>query len=237
MEKPTDEKCERCGSPLVIKWGKHGSFYACSSYDKENPDSCTFTKENPINLPDLDSADIQETTQEEYCENCGRVMVLKRGRFGQFMACTGYPDCKTTRRLDQGKKVPDIPIDELCPKCGRNMMIRHGRFGEFTACSGYPECKYVKQNYIGVKCPLCKDGDLVEKKARKGNTFYGCGNYPKCKFTSAGKPLAEKCPSCGGEYLVEKMLKAGPVIACPNKECDYEREIPVEAVSAGSATP
>ena len=236
MEKPTDEKCERCGSPLVIKWGKHGSFYACSSYDKENPDSCTFTKENPINLPDLDSADIQETTQEEYCENCGRVMVLKRGRFGQFMACTGYPDCKTTRRLDQGKKVPDIPIDELCPKCGRNMMIRHGRFGEFTACSGYPECKYVKQNFIGVKCPLCKDGEIVEKKARKGNTFYGCGNYPKCKFTSAGKPLAEKCPSCGSEYLVEKMLNSGPVIACPHKECDYEREVPVEAVSAGSST-
>ena len=116
MEKPTDEKCERCGSPLVIKWGKHGSFYACSSYDKENPDSCTFTKENPINLPDLDSADVQETTQEEYCENCGRVMVLKRGRFGQFMACTGYPDCKTTRRLDQGKKVPDIPLDEALPE-------------------------------------------------------------------------------------------------------------------------
>ncbi len=223
MEKPTDEKCERCGSPLVIKWGKHGSFYACSSYDKEDPNTCTFTKENPINLPDLDSADVQETAQEEYCENCGRVMVLKRGRFGQFMACTGYPDCKTTRRLDQGKKVPDIPLDELCPKCGRNMMIRHGRFGEFTACSGYPECKYVKQNYIGVKCPLCKDGDLVEKKARKGNTFYGCGNYPKCKFTSANRPIAEKCPSCGSEYLVEKNLKSGPVIACPNKECDYER--------------
>jgi len=154
MEKPTDEKCERCGSPLVIKWGKHGSFYACSSYDKDNPESCTFTKENPINLPDLDSADMQETAQEEYCENCGRVMVLKRGRFGQFMACTGYPDCKTTRRLDQGKRVPDIPLDEPCPKCGRNLMIRHGRYGEFTACSGYPECKYVKQNFIGVKCPL-----------------------------------------------------------------------------------
>ena len=235
MEKPTDEKCERCGSPLVIKWGKHGSFYACSSYDKEDPNSCTFTKENPINLPDLDSADIQETTQEEYCENCGRVMVLKRGRFGQFMACTGYPDCKTTRRLDQGKRVPDIPLDELCPKCGRNLMIRHGRYGEFTTCSGYPDCKYVKQNYIGVKCPLCKEGDLVEKRARKGNTFYGCGNYPNCKFTSAHKPIAEKCPSCGSEYLVEKNLKAGPVIACPNKECDFERAMtgeppPAEAV-------
>jgi DNA topoisomerase I len=234
MEKPTDEKCERCGSPLVIKWGKHGSFYACSSYDKENPESCTFTKENPINLPDLDSADLQETTQEEYCENCGRVMVLKRGRFGQFMACTGYPDCKTTRRLDQGRKVPDIPLDELCPKCGRNMVIRHGRYGEFTSCSGYPDCKYVKQNFIGVKCPECEDGEIVEKKARrKGNTFYGCSNYPKCKFTSANKPVAEKCPECGSAYLVEKILKAGPVIACPNKECDYER--PNEGAAASSA--
>ena len=236
MEKPTDEKCERCGSPLVIKWGKHGSFYACSSYDKENPESCTFTKENPINLPDLDSADMQETAQEEYCENCGRVMVLKRGRFGQFMACTGYPDCKTTRRLDQGKRVPDIPLDEPCPKCGRNLMIRHGRYGEFTACSGYPDCKFVKQNFIGVKCPDCKDGDLVEKKARKGNTFYGCSNYPKCKFTSANKPIAEKCPTCGSEFLVEKNLKSGPVIACPNKECDYERPAPApEAAGAASS--
>jgi DNA topoisomerase-1 len=235
MEKPTDEKCEKCGAPLVIKWGKHGSFYACSTYDKEDPNTCTFTKENPINLPDLDSADVQETTQEEYCENCGRVMVLKRGRFGQFMACTGYPDCKTTRRLDQGKKVPDIPLDEVCPKCGRNMMIRHGRFGEFTTCSGYPECKYVKQNFIGVKCPECKDGELVEKRARKGNTFYGCGNYPNCKFTSAHKPIPEKCPSCGHEYLVEKFLKAGPVIACPNKECDYERPNPAAEAAAGTA--
>ena len=235
MEKPTDEKCERCGSPLVIKWGKHGSFYACSSYDKEDKESCNFTKENPINLPDLDSADIQETTQEEYCENCGRVMVLKRGRFGQFMACTGYPDCKTTRRLDQGKKVPDIPLDEKCPKCGRNMMIRHGRYGEFTTCSGYPECKYVKQNFIGVKCSLCEDGELVEKRARKGNTFYGCSNYPKCKFTAAHKPIAEKCPSCGNPFLVEKYLKAGPVIACPNKECEYERAMPPDAASASAA--
>jgi len=226
MEKPTDEKCERCGAPLVIKWGKHGSFYACSTYDKEDPNSCTFTKENPINLPDLDSADMQETAQEEYCENCGRVMVLKRGRFGQFMACTGYPDCKTTRRLDQGKRVPDIPLDEKCPDCGRNLIIRHGRYGEFTSCSGYPDCKYVKQNFIGVKCPLCGEGELVEKRARKGNTFYGCSKYPKCKFTSAAKPIAEKCPSCGHDYLVERLRKEGTVIACPNKECDYEREVP-----------
>ncbi len=218
MEKPTDEKCERCGSPLVIKWGKHGSFYACSSYDKTDPNSCTFTKENPIDLPDLDSADLQETTQEEYCENCGRPMVLKRGRFGQFMACTGYPDCKTTRRLDQGKRVPDIPLDEKCPQCGRNLLIRHGRFGEFVSCSGYPDCKYVKQNLIGVKCPDCKDGDIAEKKARRGNYFYGCTNYPKCEFTSAFKPVAEECPVCKSPYLLEKTLKDGVYLVCPNNK-------------------
>ena len=253
MEKPTDEKCERCGSPLVIKWGKHGSFYACSAYDKTDPNSCTFTKENPIDLPDLDSADVQETTQEEYCENCGRPMVLKRGRFGQFMACTGYPECKTTRRLDQGKKVPDIPLDEKCPQCGRNLLLRHGRFGEFISCSGYPECKWVKQNYIGVKCPECKTGDLAEKKARRGNLFYGCSNYPKCKFTSAYKPVDEPCPECGSPYLLEKTLKAGTFLVCPNNKrtdtdqpkrrgkktagdessvkCDYSRELRPEAVA------
>jgi DNA topoisomerase I len=229
MEKPTDEKCERCGSPLVIKWGKHGSFFACSSYDKTDPNSCTFTKENPIDLPDLDSADMQETTQEEYCENCGRPMVLKRGRFGQFMACTGYPDCKTTRRLDQAKKVPDVPLDEKCPECGRNMLLRHGRYGEFISCSGYPDCKYVKQNFIGMKCPECKEGELVEKRARRrGNTFYGCSRYPKCKFTSANKPVPEKCPDCGHEYLVQKFLKSGPVLACPNEKCEFSRPLPQE---------
>jgi DNA topoisomerase I len=217
MEKPTEEKCERCGSPLVLKWGKHGSFFACSAYKKDDPNSCTFTKENPIDLPELDTAEMPETTQEEYCENCGRVMVLKRGRFGQFMACTGYPECKTTRRLDQGRKVPDVALDEICPKCGRNLVLRHGRYGEFVSCSGYPECKYIKQNFIGVKCPLCADGELVEKKARKrGNLFYGCSNYPKCKFTSAYKPVAEKCPQCGSPYLLEKHLKSGSVLVCPN---------------------
>jgi DNA topoisomerase I len=228
MEKPTDEKCERCGSPLVLKWGKHGSFYACSSYKKDDPESCTFTKENPVNLPEFDTAEMPETGQDEYCENCGRVMVLKRGRFGQFMACTGYPDCKTTRRLDQGKRVPDVPLEELCPKCGRNMVLRHGRYGEFISCSGYPECKYIKQNFIGVKCPLCADGELVEKKARRrGNTFYGCSNYPNCEFTSAYKPVPEACPQCGSPYLLEKHLKSGSLLICPNnskKSADEEEQ-------------
>ena len=228
MEKPTDEKCERCGSPLVLKWGKHGSFYACSAYKKDDPESCTFTKENPVNLPEFDTAEMPETGQDEYCENCGRVMVLKRGRFGQFMACTGYPDCKTTRRLDQGKRVPDVPLEELCPKCNRNLVLRHGRYGEFISCSGYPDCKYIKQNFIGVKCPQCADGELVEKKARRrGNTFYGCSNYPNCEFTSAYKPVAEACPQCGSPYLLEKHLKSGSLLVCPNnskKSADEEEQ-------------
>jgi DNA topoisomerase-1 len=192
-----------------------------------------FTKDLKYAEKHMENIKRMEKPTDEKCEKCGAPLVIKCGRFGQFMACTGYPDCKTTRRLDQGKKVPDIPLDEPCPKCGRNMMIRHGRYGEFTACSGYPECKYVKQNFIGVKCPECKEGDLVEKRARKGNTFYGCGNYPKCKFTSAHKPIAEKCPSCGSEYLVQKFLKDGPVIACPNKECEYER--PAPELAAGTS--
>ena len=239
MEKPTEEKCERCGSPLVLKWGKHGSFFACSAYKKDDPESCTFTKENPINLPDLDTAEMPETGQDEYCENCGRVMVLKRGRFGQFMACTGYPDCKTTRRLDQGKRVPDVPLEEVCPQCGRNMVLRHGRYGEFISCSGYPECKYIKQNFIGVKCPKCKDGELVEKKARRrGNTFYGCSNYPKCDFTSAYKPVAEKCPECGSPYLLEKHLKSGSMLVCPNntkKSAEEEEETKPKRGKKGKA--
>ena len=259
MEKPTDQKCERCGAPLVLKWGKHGSFFACSTYDKKDPNSCTFTKENPINLTDLDEAEMQGTQEEEYCENCGRPMVLKRGRFGTFMACTGYPDCKTTRRLDQGKRIPDVPLDEKCPQCERNLVLRHGRFGEFVACSGYPECKWVKQNFIGMKCPQCKDGELVEKKARRGNFFYGCSSYPKCDFTSATKPVAEPCPDCGSSYLVEKTTKDGTFLVCPNSKgtapakgkvkgkgkkkaatielatpCDYSRRIapPAEKASA-----
>jgi DNA topoisomerase I len=218
MEKPTDQKCERCGSPLVIKWGKHGSFFACSTYDKKDPNSCTFTKENPINLTDLDQAEMQSETEEEYCENCGKAMVLKRGRFGQFMACTGYPECKTTRRLDQAKKVPDVPLDEKCPECGRNLILRHGRFGEFTSCSGYPDCKWIKQNFIGVKCPDCKVGEIVEKKARRGNFFYGCSTYPKCEFTSAYRPVDQECPDCHSPYLVEKTLKDGVFLVCPNNK-------------------
>jgi len=220
MKKPTSEKCERCGSPMVERWGRHGWFLACSTYDRKKKGSCDFTREKPDKELSADA-----DTEEEICEECGQPMVLRRGRFGQFLACTSYPKCRTTRRLDQGKRVPDIPLDEKCPQCGRNMVMRHGRFGEFTSCSGYPDCKYIKQNFIGMKCPECKQGELVEKKARqRGNLFYGCARYPECKFTSNWKPVAEKCPQCGSEYLVEKSLKAGAVLACPNSRRSEEDE-------------
>jgi len=148
MEKPTDLLCEKCGKPLVIKWGKHGSFIACTGY----PD-CTYTRELTVDLPDVDKADLSEQGEEEYCQNCGRPMVLKKGRFGTFYACSGYPDCKTTKQIGGAQKKPDQPLEELCPQCGNHMVLKSGRFGEFTACSNYPTCKYVKQKTIGVKMP------------------------------------------------------------------------------------
>ncbi|MGH9475623.1 MAG: type I DNA topoisomerase [Terriglobales bacterium] len=218
MEKPTEYVCEKCGKPMVIRWGKHGSFLACSGYPE-----CTNTRELALEAPDLDSADASQE-REEFCENCGRPMVLKRGRFGQFWACTGYPDCKTTRRLDAQPKQPDRKLDELCPQCGKPLVIKTGRFGEFTACSGYPECKYIKQNLVeGFKCPKCKVGDVAEKRSKRGKTFYSCTRYPDCDFSLWQRPVPEACPKCHHPYLLKKFLKAGPMIACPVEGCNYSR--------------
>ncbi|HYW46238.1 MAG TPA: type I DNA topoisomerase [Bryobacteraceae bacterium] len=224
MEKPTDLICEKCGKPLVIKWGRHGSFIACTGY----PD-CTYTRELTVDLPDVDKADLSEQGDEEYCENCGRPMVLKKGRFGTFYACTGYPDCKTTKAIGGQQRLPDKPLDEKCPQCGNNLVLKNGRFGEFTACSNYPTCKYVKQKTIGVKCPECSEGEIIERRSRKGKTFYGCARYPDCKFVAWGKPVPEKCPECGSPYMIEKWLKAGPFWQCPNAECKHKQPAPQPA--------
>jgi DNA topoisomerase-1 len=227
MEKPTDLVCDKCGKPMVIKWGRHGSFIACTGY----PD-CTNTRELTVDLPDVDKADLTEQDAEEYCENCGRPMVLKKGRFGTFYACSGYPDCKTTKRIGGEQTKADVPLEEKCPQCGNNLVLKHGRFGEFTACSNYPKCKFVKQKTIGVACPNCSEGQVVERRSKKGKTFYGCNRYPECDFVAWGKPLPEKCPDCGSSYLVEKWLKAGPVAQCPNGECKYKKPLPqVEATA------
>jgi len=226
MEIKTDEKCDLCGSPLLLKWGKFGTFFACSAYNKKDKSSCTFTKENTAGKPDLNTPEAQEAgEQEEYCENCGRVMVLRRGPFGMFMSCPGYnedPPCKTFRKLSQKlqqKQATPKPTGEDCPQCGKPLVLRQGSYGEFVSCSGYPKCKYVKQNLIeGMKCPKCGVGDLAERKARRGNIFWGCTNYPKCDFTSNLKPVATKCPECGSPYLVEKTLRSGIFLECPNKK-------------------
>ena len=226
MEQVTNEKCDLCGSPLVLKWGKFGSFFACSAYNKKDPASCTFTKENTAGKPDMNTPEAQEAgEQEEYCENCGRVMVLRRGPFGMFMSCPGYnddPPCKTFRKLSQKqqqKHATPVPTGEDCPQCGKPLVLRQGAYGEFVSCSGYPKCKYVKQNLIeGLKCPKCGQGDLAERKARRGNIFWGCTNYPKCDFTSNYKPVAKVCPECKSPYLLEKTLKDGIYLECPNKK-------------------
>jgi len=228
MEQVTQEKCDLCGSPLVLRWGKFGTFYACSAYNKKDPASCTFTKENIASKPDLNTPEAQEAGDtEEYCENCGKVMVMRRGLFGPFMACPDYnadPPCKTFRKLSQKQQQkPPEPTGENCPVCGKPLVLRQGAYGEFVSCSGYPKCKYVKQNLIeGMKCPKCGLGDLAERRARRGNVFWGCTNYPKCDFTSNLKPVAKKCPECGSPYLVEKTLRSGVYLECPNKKKSAE---------------
>jgi DNA topoisomerase I len=226
MEKPTDLTCEKCGKPLVIKWGKHGSFLACTGYPE-----CTFTRELTVDLPDVDGADLSEQGDEEYCENCGRPMVLKKGRFGTFLACTGYPDCKTTKQIGGAQKKPDVALDEKCPQCSSNLVQKFGRFGEFTACSNYPTCKYVKQKTIGVSCPECSEGEISERRSKKGKTFFGCTRYPDCSFVAWAKPVNEKCPDCGSPYMVEKYLKAGAVLQCPNQECKFKRALEPVAIA------
>jgi DNA topoisomerase-1 len=223
MEVPTDFICEKCGKPMVIKWGRHGKFIACTGY----PD-CTNTRE----LPASETGGVSEQDETEYCENCGRPMVLKKGRFGQFLACSGYPECKTTKQLGKDQKQQDVPLEEKCPQCGNHLVRKYGRYGEFVACSNYPTCKFVKQKTIGVKCPNCSEGEVVERRSKRGKTFYGCNRYPECDFVAWGKPIPEKCPECGGSYMIEKFLKSGPVAQCPNNECKFKKplEVPVEAV-------
>ncbi len=244
MEHKTNEKCDLCGSPLVLKWGKFGSFYACSAYNKKDKSSCTFTKENTAGKPDLNTPEAQEAGEtEEYCDNCGRVMVLRRGPFGMFMSCPGFnedPPCKTFRKLSQKlqqKQAVPHPTGEDCPQCGKPLVLRQGSYGEFVSCSGYPKCKYVKQNIIeGLKCPKCGVGDLAERKAKRGNIFWGCTNYPKCDFTSNLKPVAKKCPECGSSYLVEKTLRSGIYLECPNKKKGAEEEVaPKKRAAKGGA--
>ena len=232
-EEMTDEKCDKCGSPMKIKYGRFGKFLACSAFPK-----CKNTREyadSAAAAPNADAApegnpapEIQET-----CENCGKPMVLKRGRFGSFLACSGYPECKTTRKIAKGKNgetvVKPAPqmTDEKCEKCGANLLKRHGRNGEFLACSNYPKCKFTKplgSSGTGVKCTNegCP-GEFTQRRGRFGRFFYSCSRYPDCKATLQDKPLPRACPKCHAPFLLEKWNKETEqtYVTCSNKACDY----------------
>ena len=223
MEIATEEICDKCGKPMVIKWGRFGHFLACSGY----PD-CRNTREIQ-NYQDKDSAD-PDAFQNEECEKCGRAMVLKKGKYGQFLACSGYPDCKNTRRILRAEdgtleSKKDQLLEEKCPKCKNQLVIKHGRYGEFTACSAYPDCKYIKQKEVGVACPQenCP-GQVVERRSRRGKLFYGCSEYPNCEFTSWYLPVKEPCPECGFPVVFEKNTKRdGPHIACTQEGCSFKQ--------------
>jgi DNA topoisomerase I len=167
------------------------------------------------------------------CEKCGRMMEIKWGRNGKFLACPGYkadPPCKNTQNFE---KLPDgtikivpkqeLTTDQKCEKCGSPMVVKSGRFGKFIACSAYPECKTTKPLALGVKCPQpgC-GGDLVQKRTRKGRSFYACSRYPQCEFALWDRPVAKSCPTCQAPFLIEKVSKqAGRSVQCRNEDCGY----------------
>ena len=176
--------------------------------------------------------DIVEPPTNIRCEKCGRMMEIKWGRNGKFLACPGFQDdlpCKNTQNFE---KLPDGTIkivarqeettDEKCEKCGSPMVIKAGRFGRFLACSAYPSCKTTRPIPLGVKCPQ-DGGDLTQKRTKKGRTFYSCTNYPKCEFALWDRPVNKPCPSCKAPFLVEKVSRqAGTSVQCRNEACGYK---------------
>lgn len=154
------------------------------------------------------------------CESCGKPMVKRWGRHGQFLACSGFPDCKTTKPLEED----DIKVEALCPECGGEMVARVGRYGRFLACKRYPECKGTRAFTLGIKCPAegC-DGELKEKRTKKDRVFYGCDQFPKCKFATWDKPVSKTCPACSFPMMVEKAGRSkGGRLMCPR--CKHEVE-------------
>jgi DNA topoisomerase I len=217
----TEEVCDKCGSKMVIKWGKFGRFLACSGYPE-----CKNTRQIPRNG---NSSEPESLKQEEIpCEKCGKPMVLKRGRFGEFMACSGYPECRNTKRIVKSSEdftvKQDIPLEEECPVCRKKLAIKHGRFGEYTACSDYPNCKYIKLKSTGVRCGRngCS-GEIVERRSRRGKTFYGCSNYPDCDFVLWNKPLPDPCPMCNAPFtLIKTTKRSGTVRFCNSEDCKFK---------------
>ncbi|MFA5130156.1 MAG: type I DNA topoisomerase [Patescibacteria group bacterium] len=180
--------------------------------------------ESNLNKQKQDLANAASAEAEgEVCEKCGKPMVVKAGRYGKFLGCSGYPECKNIRPLkgQEPRKEPE-PTDEICDKCGAPMVKKVGRFGPFLSCSKYPECKNIKSILIptGVKCPKCEKGDIVQKKTKRGKLFYACSRYPDCDQAFWDKPTEEKCPTCGWPLLAKKKK-----MVCSKEGCGYEKEL------------
>jgi DNA topoisomerase-1 len=166
---------------------------------------------------------------DEICEKCGKPMVIKSGRYGVFLACSGFPKCKNTRPIEPNgteQKTAAEPTGKVCEKCGGKMVLRNGTTGKFYGCENYPKCKFTMPLEIGVKCPEpgC-GGELVERRTRKGRKFYGCSRYPACKFALWDKPVARTCPECGAPFVVEKAQNGQRVVKCHRKECAFQEPL------------
>ena len=162
---------------------------------------------------EMKEIEVKDEVSDVPCEKCGAFMVVKNGRYGKFLACPNYPECKNTKPLE--KDVAE-ETDEVCEKCGSKMLKRKGRYGEFLACSNYPECKNTKPilKTIDVPCPRC-GGKVAVKFSKAGRRFFGCSNYPNCNYVSWYEPVKEKCPSCE-----EQMVLKNNEVVCINKNCE-----------------
>ena len=179
---------------------------------------------------EVSKADITTEKTDKTCPECGKELVIKLGRSGRFLACSGFPDCRHTEPLNSDGKEAEEPVvsNEKCEKCGAPMLIKTGRYGKFLACSGYPKCKNIqpleKPKSLGITCPECGEGEMMEKKSRYGKIFYSCNRYPKCKYALWNEPKEEPCPKCGWPLTEIKITKRwGTVQRCPQEECDWEK--------------
>jgi DNA topoisomerase I len=169
----------------------------------------------------------------EVCEKCGKPMVIRLGRYGKFLACSGYPDCKATRPLKavetEANNIGAL-TSEVCEQCGSPMVVRKGRYGEFLACSAYPTCKVAKPMRLGVACPTAGcTGDLVQRRTKRGRLFYGCNRYPDCQYTLWSKPVPMPCPECQAPFLVEPgSARKGKFLRCLREGCGYESSVEVK---------
>ncbi len=221
----TDLSCPECQKPLAIKSGRNGLFLGCSGFP-ECKYTNNFSRDERGNIVVESSPDLGK--EEGTCEACGRPMVVKNGKFGTFLACSGYPECKQTRAWVKGEGAvqEEKRTEATCKKCGGKMVVRQSRTGQkFLACENYPRCRYTESLSTNVPCPE-KDclGKLVERTSKKGRRFYGCDQYPRCRFALWDEPINETCPECGTKVLVVKRTKgSGPVLKCREKGCGFTR--------------